>query len=107
MIGRALGEFKNQFDKAKAELKGEARSHARLVKNAVDIPEVAKRLNGHNSQVRAVRAPQPTGAAVRMLDGKPMMFFDDGSIRHALGKRVTKAARKALKRAKRHAKKSA
>lgn len=91
-----LTRFKDNYERAKADLKGEARSHARRIKTAAEIPEVGDHLSR-----KLQGAPQPTKVAVRMLDGKPMMFYTDGSLRHALGKRITKAARKALKRAKR------
>ena len=94
-----LPALKNNYVRAKAELKGEALSHARRILPAQDIPSVANKLagtNGHH-QPGAPQAIRTTG--VRMLDGKPMVFFTDGSLRHALGRKTTKAARKALKRA--------
>lgn len=90
--------LRKHYKEERAKQDGVAVSQARMVKQAKDIPEVRK-------QLAAVEGPggsQPIpGAGLRMLDGKPMQFFTDGSLRHALGKRVGKAARKAMKRARR------
>jgi hypothetical protein len=100
MIGKIAGMLAENVRREKAHLEGRGFSEARMIKAAKDIPEVAKKLNGANGVTR-IGAPQPLKAGVRMLDGKPMQFFSDGSLRHAAGKRVTKAARKQLKRARR------
>lgn len=94
-----LGNFKRNFEIEKARLSGTARSRARMIKQAKDVPGLADRL------VPGGGISRPTGDAVRMLDGKPMVFFTDGSLRHLVGKKTTKAARKALKRARRDANK--
>ena len=89
-VMRVVHELKENYDKAKAELKGEARSVARIIKPFAAF-----------GTVRTVTdcAPVPVkGAVVRMLDGKPMVFYGDGSIRHITGHKPGKAARKALKR---------
>lgn len=78
----------------KARLKGEALSYARRILPAAEVKGVLE-----DGPVRA------SGVTVRMFDGKPMVFHTDGSLRHALGRKVTKAARKQLKQARR-AKKS-
>lgn len=107
MIGRAIRTFREKLDEVKAEQKGEARSHARLVKQAQAIPELCdtqeitvegKTFSVQHLKKRAPGAAQPTKVGVRMLDGKPMVFFNDGSIRHAMGVKPGKAARKAMKR---------
>lgn len=92
-----LGEFKRNFEREKARLSGRGRSTARMIRQAKDVPGLADRL------IPGGGISRPTGDAVRMLDGKPMVFFTDGSLRHLMGKRLTKAARKALKRARRAA----
>lgn len=100
-IPEAVDTFKEKLAEVKAELKGEARSRARMVKQAKDVPELAERLNGAKG-VAYVGAPRPiAGATIRMVDGKRMTFFNDGSLRHAHGVKPGKAARKALKRMRR------
>lgn len=96
-----IDTFRRQLVKARAEVKGEAVSVARKIKNASDIPEVAEKMTPGGGS-----PPQSTGIGIRMLDGKPMVWATDGSLRHALGRKTTKAARKALKRARRAAQKS-
>jgi hypothetical protein len=97
-----LGNLKENFEREKAKLQGKARSHARMVKTASEIDGVRQHLNGANGNT-VVGAPTPIkGAVVRMLDGKPMIFHTDGSLRHALGRATTKAARKQLKKARRN-----
>jgi hypothetical protein len=92
-----IGLLKENIAREKAHLQGKGYSEARMIKNAIDIPEIAKHLNGANGAApRAI-----AGAVVRMKDGKPMVFHTDGSLRHAVGRKTTKAARKELKRARR------
>lgn len=91
-----IRELKENYKKAKAEFKGEARSQARLVYNGTEIPELAGKLNIGQGRAHAIPA-----AFVRMKDGDPMQFYSDGSLRHALGKKPGKAARKEAKRLKR------
>lgn len=82
--------FKELKDNVKRE-KGEAVSYARRLKPLAEVAKVESP-NG---------APAPTGIAVRMLDGNPMVYFNDGSLRHATGHKPGKAARKARKKARR------
>lgn len=94
--------LKENYEKEKARLSGEARSEARMILNAKDIPQISGKLEGTGPA-----KPIP-GVGIRMLDGKPMIFHTDGSLRHAMGRRLMKAERKALKKARREAtKKSA
>lgn len=85
---RAVGqEVAKNYRDEKARLQGKAISKARvLVTTPGDL------ING---------PARPTHTAVRMMDGDPMVRFTDGSWRHATGKKPGKAARKALKRARR------
>lgn len=89
-----LDKLKENYQAAKAELKGEARSHARIIKNAVNVPGLA-------TELRKGPPARIPGAFVRMKDGVPMQFCTDGSIRHAFGKNVSKAAKKRAKKARR------
>lgn len=93
-VREAMHVFRRHLKEVQAEQKGEARSRARMIKQAHDIPELRKALDAH-----ADGAARPIqGAGVRMLDGTPMQFFSDGSLRHPFGRKVTKAARKKIKR---------
>lgn len=95
---KALREFKKNYRAVKAENEGKAVSVARLIKNLRDIIELA----GHQVKRKKGDPPRPArpipGAYVRMLDGRPMQFFTDGSLRHVAGRKPGKAKRKALKR---------
>ncbi len=62
---------------------------ARFIKAAQDVPEVAAKLQPGK--------PQFTGAGLRTLDNEPMVFFTDGSLRHAQKLVKGKAARKTFK----------
>lgn len=93
---RVMDILKEQTAKARAELKGEGRSVARMIKQARDIPRLAKVLEEHTGH--GPRKVRPTDVNIRMADGKPMTFQSDGSLRHMLGSKPGKAARKALKR---------
>jgi hypothetical protein len=94
-------ELKKNFREEKARLEGKAISRARMIRQAKDIPGLAEKLTPGEG------VPRSTGTGVRMMDGKTMVFYTDGSVRHVLGKRLIKAERKALKRARRaNAKKS-
>lgn len=96
-----VNELKQNYAREKARLEGKALSHARRIKTANEIGGIM------SSQKLGTTQAQPTTTAIRMFDGKPMMFFSDGSLRHAMTKKITKAARKELKRARRHAQKPA
>ncbi len=63
---------------------------ARRLVQAKDVPQVAKGLSDG--------PPQRLGAAVKTRDNKAMVFYTDGSLRHAGGRIKGKAARKRLKR---------
>ena len=94
-------ELKRNFLEEKARLEGKGISRARMIKQAKDIPGIADKLTPWEG------APRSLGQGVRMQDEKTMVFYSDGSIRHVLGKRLIKAERKALKKARRaNAKKS-
>jgi len=92
VIARVISELKQNFAEAKDHLQGKAHSKARMIKQLQDAA---------GDQLRTVtdRAPRRTRLMIRTLDGHPMMFFDDGSLRHATGHKPGKAARKVLKRA--------
>ncbi len=93
---RDLGHhLKENYEKAKAELKGEARSEARLVLNGHHVPMIQNQLRREGGPAPAQRIP---GAYIRMKDGNPMQYADDGSIRHAAGEKPGKAAKKARKK---------
>jgi len=89
-----LRDLKENYLRARAELKGEARSQARMIKNAVDVPQIA-------SDLRPGKPEGIAGAFVRMKDGATMQFHTDGSLRHAFGKALTKAAKKRAKKERR------
>lgn len=86
-----LRELRDNFNKAKQELAGKAVSRARIV------------FNGHGTSLamshqKGPRVARPiAGAFIRMLDGDPMQYYDDGSIRHALGKPDKKQRRLRIK----------
>lgn len=91
MLGELASHLKENFRKEQARRKGLALSQARMVKRAADVEGL--------SDLLKPGAPRPiTSGAVRMLDGKVMVFHTDGSLRHATGMKPGKAARKALKR---------
>lgn len=87
-------KVKENYLRITAEQKGQAVAQARRIKCAVDIHEVAIRL-------KRGRPEEIAGAGIRMKDGIPMVFYTDGSLRHATGFKPGKAARKALKRLRR------
>lgn len=113
-MARIVGEFREQLRRARAEMKGEGRSRAVLIKQAMDIPEIRDRIATAETvkvgdkdvtvyRMNRVGPPRPIrGALVRDVDGAPKIFFDDGSLRHATGHKPGKAARKAIKRARMH-----
>lgn len=92
---RNLGKSLSQnYREAKAGLTGKAISRARMIKALRDIDESLLRKPGTPG------APKPTHIVLRMMDGKPMVYFTDGSLRHILGRAP---ARKAAKKARREA----
>lgn len=92
-MSRIVGEFREQWRRARAELQGVARSQAVMIKQAKDVPELEASLRERG------KVPRPIpGATVRMRDGKLMIFYTDGSLRHYHGVKPGKAARKAIKR---------
>lgn len=98
-----IKEFQKHLREAKAELKGEAVSRARLVKNYTDI-------EGHETREESERhaAARPTKIAVRMLDKSVKVFFNDGSLRNVSvkgGKHARRLARRAAHAARMAAKK--
>jgi len=71
---------------------------ARMLKPAQDIPGIKHKLT---NDLLGHRGPAKPIAAVKMLDNETMVYCTDGSLRHAAPHIKGKAARKALKRAKR------
>lgn len=103
MIGRARQAwrvFRQQLRQVKAEQQGVGISRARILHQAKDIPEIKSQLAMVEGPGGAQKIP---GAMTRMLDGKPMAFYTDGSLRHAFGRKVGKAARKLQKKARQRA----
>lgn len=104
--GKLIGVFKEKLAEVSAEQKGEARSQARLIKQAQAIPELCDTqeitVEGKTFSVQHLKhhqgAPTPTKVGIRLLNGNPMVFFTDGSLRHALGSKPGKAVRKAMKK---------
>lgn len=97
---RELGrKFKENLEQARAEIKGEARSQARMILNGRDVPGVAEKMTESRNERGPGTAPQAVpGMFIRTKDGNPMAYFDDGSLRHATGFKPGKAARKARKK---------
>ena len=94
MLPPVLSTLKRHFKEAKAELRGLAISRGRRVKPLSEIN------SGERDKLAGCgeNRPAPTTVGVRMLDGKPMTFYNDGSIRHAFGKPGRKAAKKARRK---------
>lgn len=90
---------KSNYDHAKADLEGKAVSQARRIKPLREFVKIT------GEEPVGPRRPEPTKNLIRTKDGHPMVFYDDGSLRHALG-RPGKKARKAVKKARRHATRS-
>jgi hypothetical protein len=90
MLPPVLSTLKRHFKEA--ELQGLAISRGRRVKPLSEIN------SGERDKLAGCgeNRPAPTTVGVRMLDGKPMTFYNDGSIRHAFGK-PSREARKASK----------
>lgn len=87
-MSEVLDTFKQRLRETRAELQGKALSRARMLKPLSEIRPGARKEG----------RPEPTDVHVRMLDGKPMTFHSDGSLRHFFGSKPGKAARKALKK---------
>lgn len=92
---KLLTELRKNYKEAKANLSGQAVSRARRIKPLAEIV-------GANFAAVKDGPVRPTSAQVRMIDGEPMRYFTDGSLRHATGYKPGKAARKARKKANRH-----
>jgi len=90
VIAKVIGELEKNYKLAKGELEGKAVSRAVRIK---PLAEIAKITN--------TGKPTATTARIRMPDGTPMTYWTDGSLRHSTGFKPGKAARKALKRARR------
>jgi len=110
MMG-VISQFKQHYRRVKADEEGVARSFARLIKAARDIPGMLQERpkvpkyrprTPYTSIKNRHRVPVAVGIAgafVRMLDKKPMVFFTDGSLRHVMpAVKPGKSLRKALKR---------
>lgn len=106
--------IKRNFLQAKAELSGQAISRAVRIRTLREIDTAHKFYEKDKHNDKGVRIhsgrclvgggqPRPTGIKVRMLDGRPMQYFSDGSLRHALGRAAakSKAAFKAKRMARR------
>jgi hypothetical protein len=87
-----LRELRDNYRKAKAQIDGKAMSAARLVYNGLHVPGLDI-VTGKGPRV----ARPIAGAFVRMMDGDPMQYFTDGSLRHALGKPDKKQRRLRIK----------
>lgn len=112
-----LDKLKHHYREAKASIEGKAISKARLIKTLTAIAanqllsRKAPRFTKDRPRRRLTfkermqwlyeRRPRPTQVGLRLLDGRPVVFFSDGSLRHAYGRSVAKAAYKKLKRARR------
>lgn len=79
-LARIASTLKQKYREEKAHLKGEGISHARMVKQAKDIPEIAEKLAVGSGPAQAIK-----GANITMKDGQPMAFFSDGSLRNLYG----------------------
>lgn len=101
-----FSEFKRNYVKAKGEITGEAKSVGRLVLGLRYIRQLAGQLTGGVTG-KKFKPPKPiAGAYVRMLDGRPMQYWTDGSLRHVGGPKLGKAGRKTLKRRKQAARRA-
>jgi|SRR6185436_2572307 len=109
-----LDTLKHKYREAKAQLEGKAISKARLIKTltAIDFSQLLSRRAPRRVGDRRLtfkermqwlydHRPRPTSVGLRLMDGRPVVFFSDGSLRHAYGRAVAKAARKKLKRERR------
>lgn len=88
-----LRQLRENYNKAKAELVGKAVSRARLVFNGHHVPGLDV-VTGKGPRV----ARPIAGAFVRMMDGDPMQYHTDGSLRHAFGKPDKKERRRRIKK---------
>lgn len=123
-----LDKLTRHYREAKATLEGKAISKARLIKTltAIDATQLlsrsAPKIHPEPGRFRQFfrgdlwrrrmtfrermqwlyeRRPRATKIGLRMLDGRPMVYFTDGSLRHVYGRKTAKAARKKLKLARR------
>lgn len=106
--------LKKNLREAKSELQGLAISRASRVRTLKELDTThtffAKDERDKDGlRIRIGRCllgckvPVPTGLKIRMRSGHPMMYFSDGSLRHAAGRTAarSKAAFKALRMVKR------
>jgi hypothetical protein len=106
-----LDNFKRAYRETKAELKGEAVSRGRRIKPLKEIdPDYFEKhtrsvtgADGKDVTITSYGRPKvlparPTKLVVRMLDKEPMVFFTDGSLRHAIRHvRSTRQVRRRVK----------
>lgn len=102
MLGKLVRAVASSIEEARIEagLKP-AQSQARLLKAGVDIPAICKAMKERDKHAPS----RATDVGIRMKDGMPMQFYNDGSLRHMFGK-PGKAGRRALKKARRLARKT-
>lgn len=82
----------------KDERKGVGRSRARRLMGLREMnPKIKTQHDG-------ARVAQPIGGAITMHDETPMIFFDDGSLRRLMSKKMSRSQKKALKKARQHGK---
>lgn len=94
-LARIAATLKQKYREEKAGLQGVGLSKARMVKNAVDIPEIRGYLT------KGGPAKPIEGANVRMMNKQPMTFFTDGSLRNSYGARPELSGRQLVKLRKR------
>lgn len=92
-MGSVMQALKQNYHAAKGQMTGVAVSRARRLKSLAEI-SLGSLVSG-----KGPRPAKPTSVHVRAIDGKPMTYFSDGSIRHSTGRAITKAARKRIKQA--------
>lgn len=93
-MARIAATLKQKYREEKAKLQGVGISRARMVKNAVDIPEIQGYLKVGHETTPAQPIP---GANVRMFDKQPMTFFTDGSLRSSYGPKPDMSGRQLRK----------
>jgi hypothetical protein len=98
--GALLERAQQHYREEKAKATGVAVSRARMIKQLKDILKDWKRPG-------QPRPPQPTNVTIRMMDGRLMVYFDDGSLRHVMGRSASRAASKKARRALRRERRAA
>jgi hypothetical protein len=95
---KAVGQLvRAKYTEAKAELAGQAVTRGRLLRALKDVQPGLLRPR------RSSGAPEPTSVVIRDMRGRPMVYFTDGSLRHVMGYKPTRAERRAAKTARRKA----